>query len=118
VFAGFFTSEWVELAGSVLLTTGMWLVAWLTWWRIRPAVASRLTATVLGVSAAVLVVTMALALDWALGEATGIPHLPLRWMVATHGLCNALGFAVCGLLGWRRLSVERLRPSVLARRAD
>jgi hypothetical protein len=53
------------------------------------------------VGAATLVVTMALALTWALGEATGLPHPTLTWMAATHGLANAVGFALCSVLAWR-----------------
>jgi hypothetical protein len=37
----------------------------------------RLTRTLLVVTAAVPPVTMLLALDWALGRATGLPHLSL-----------------------------------------
>ena len=48
---------------------------------------------------------MILALTWALGQVAGTPHLPLEWMVATHGVANALGFALCGLLAFRRLSL-------------
>ncbi|NUK13023.1 YndJ family transporter [Streptomyces lunaelactis] len=64
---------------------------------------ARFTRGLLAVSAAVLVATMVLALSWALGEATGLPHPNLTWMAATHGLGNALGFALCSVLAWRRL---------------
>lgn len=57
----------------------------------------------LAVSAAVLVATMVLALSWAPGEATGLPRPTPTWMAATHGLDNALGFALCSLLAWRRV---------------
>jgi hypothetical protein len=100
VFAGFFTGEWVELAGTALLTAGMWVVGWLTWRQARAGSAAR---GLLAVSALTLAATMLLALDWALGRATGLPHLPVSWMVATHGLANALGFALCALVAWRRL---------------
>ncbi|MFF2327384.1 MULTISPECIES: YndJ family transporter [unclassified Streptomyces] len=63
----------------------------------------RITRLLLATSCAVLVVTMVLALSWALGEATGLPHPTLAWMAATHGLGNALGFALCSVLAWRRL---------------
>jgi hypothetical protein len=105
VFVGFFTGDEVELAGAAVLTVGMWLVGWLSWREIGPA-RDRVTRALLTVSAAVLLVTMLLALDWAAGAAVGVPHLPLFWMAATHGLANALGFALCAVLAWRRLGVS------------
>jgi AcrR family transcriptional regulator len=68
----------------------------------RGTPADRLTAALLCGSAAVLAVSMVLAVSWALGEATGLPHPSLAWMAATHGVANALGFALCGMVGWRR----------------
>ncbi|MET8149770.1 YndJ family protein [Actinoplanes sp. NPDC049668] len=102
VLLGYFTGEAVELAGALVLTAGMWTVGWLVWRYARTGAADRLTALLLGGSAAVLAVSMVLAVSWALGEATGLPHPSLGWMAATHGVANALGFAVCGMVGWRR----------------
>ncbi|MBT2466999.1 YndJ family protein [Streptomyces sp. ISL-66] len=109
VLLGYFVDDWAELVGAVTLTGGMWAVALLTWRDIRPGAGDRdrLTGALLSVSAAVLVATMLLALWWALGEATGITHPTLTWMAATHGLGNALGFALCSLLAWRRLTAGR-----------
>ncbi|MEV0011771.1 YndJ family protein [Streptomyces sp. NPDC047973] len=106
VLVGYFTGEWVELAGALVLTAGMWTVALLTWRDAGTAARTRATGALLRVSAGVLVATMVLALSWALGEATGIPHPTLSWMAATHGLGNALGFALCALLARRRLQQE------------
>ncbi|MFH8404094.1 YndJ family protein [Streptomyces sp. NPDC018019] len=106
VLAGYFVDDWAELAGAVVLTAGMWLVALVTWRDVRTTAPDRTTRALLGTSAAVLVATMLLALSWALGEATGVPHPTLAWMAATHGLGNALGFALCALLAWRRLRDE------------
>lgn len=103
VLLGYFVDDWAELAGAVVLTGGMWAVALATWREIRPAGRDRTTRALLATSAAVLVATMLLALWWAAGEATGIPHPTLAWMAATHGLGNALGFALCSVLAWRRL---------------
>nr|BFE60747.1 hypothetical protein GCM10020063_052730 [Dactylosporangium thailandense] len=103
VLAGFFVGEWVELAGAAVLTAGMWLAAWTTLRAVRPATADPVARALLAVSAAVLAVTMVLALDWALGHVTAVPRLPLSWMVATHGVANALGFALCSVLAWRRV---------------
>lgn len=103
VFAGYFTGDDVELAGAVILTAGMWLLAWTLWRDIAPT-RDRVTRALFGVSAAVLVLTMLLALSWAAGHVwAAVPHLSLTWMAATHGVANALGFALCGLLAWRRV---------------
>ncbi|MGW1705079.1 YndJ family protein [Streptomyces sp. NPDC002206] len=103
VLIGYFIGDWAELAGAVVLTAGMWTVALLTWRTIRGSGRDRTTRALFGVSSAVLVATMVLALSWALGEATGLPHPTLTWMAATHGLGNALGFALCSVLAWGRL---------------
>jgi hypothetical protein len=106
VLLGYFVNDYVELAGAVVLTAGMWSVGWLTWREVRPP--DRSTRVLLVVSAATLVVTMLLALDWAVGEAFDVPHLSLTWMAATHGVGNALGFALCAVVAWRRLRVVAL----------
>ncbi|MET9436339.1 YndJ family protein [Streptomyces sp. NPDC006551] len=103
VLLGYFVDDWAELAGAMVLTAGMWAVALLTWRDVRPGAPDPVTRTLLALSSAVLVVTMLLALSWALGEATGLPHPSLTWMAATHGLANALGFALCSVLAWHRL---------------
>ncbi|MFI6843064.1 YndJ family protein [Kitasatospora sp. NBC_00085] len=104
VLAGYFVDDWAELLGAVVLTTGMWLVGLLTWRDLRTRTPDRTTAALLGTASAVLAATMVLALWWALGEASGLPHPTLTWMAATHGVGNALGFALCSLLAWRRLA--------------
>ncbi|MFJ9074674.1 YndJ family protein [Streptomyces sp. NPDC102278] len=106
VLLGYFVDDWAELVGAVVLTGGMWTVALLTWREIRPRAGGRVTGALLSTSAAVLVATMLLALWWALGEATGIAHPTLTWMAATHGLGNALGFALCSMLAWHRLGPD------------
>ncbi|MGW4838741.1 YndJ family protein [Streptomyces globisporus] len=103
VLVGYFIGDWAELAGAVVLTAGMWTVGLLTWRMGHEEGRDRSTRLLLLSSAAVLVATMLLALSWALGEATGLPHPALTWMAATHGLGNALGFALCSLLAWRRI---------------
>ncbi len=91
VFAGYFLGGFfgdeVELAGAIILTVGMWVVAWLMW-RHKQIVWPGL----------ILAIAMLLAVDWAAGHVFHLPHLPVSWMVATHGVANALGFALCTLL--------------------
>ncbi|SDZ28807.1 YndJ-like protein [Asanoa ishikariensis] len=100
VLVGYFLGDPVELAGAVLLTAGMWLVGGLTVARLP---ATRGARTLFVISSGMLVVTMLLALDWAAGHVFPVPHLSIPWMVATHGLLNAVGFALCALLAWRRM---------------
>lgn len=106
VLLGYFVGDWAELVGAVVLTGGMWAVALLTWREIRPGARDRTTRALLATSATVLPATMLLALWWAVGEATDIVHPTLTWMAATHGLGNALGFALCSVLAWRRLTAD------------
>ena len=100
VLLGFFLGDPVELAGAVVLTAGMWLVGWNLWRRSRRT--DRTTGVLLVVSGSVLVLTMLLAASWALGHVVDTPYLPLEWMVATHGVANAVGFGLCGVLAMRR----------------
>lgn len=104
VLAGYFLGNWWQFAGAAVLSTGMWLVGLVTWRDLRPRGGDRATARLLAVSSAVLALTMVLALGWALGRAAGLPHPTLTWMAATHGVGNALGFALCALLAWRRIA--------------
>ncbi|HTJ35353.1 MAG TPA: YndJ family protein [Dactylosporangium sp.] len=106
VLAGFFAGDWVQVAGAAVLTAGMWITGWLTLREAAPAAAGRATRALLVTSALVLVATMLLALDWAVGRATGLPHLSASWMVATHGAANALGFALTAVLAWRTLAAQ------------
>ncbi|GHF88117.1 hypothetical protein GCM10018790_77010 [Kitasatospora xanthocidica] len=109
VLAGYFLGNWWQFAGALVLTTGMWLVGLVTWRELRPR-GDAVTARLLALSSAVLALTMVLALWWALGRAAGLPHPTLGWMAATHGVGNALGFALCALLAWRRLTADRPAP--------
>ncbi|MFE4355694.1 YndJ family protein [Kitasatospora sp. NPDC056800] len=107
VLAGYFLGNWWQFAGAAVLTTGMWLVGLVTWRDLRPRTGDRTTTRLLAASSAVLALTMLLALWWALGRAAGLPHPTLTWMAATHGVGNALGFALCALLAWRRITADR-----------
>ena len=109
VLAGYFVGDTLELVGAVVLTAGMWLVG-LTLWSRRRSTADPVARLLLAVSALTLVLTMVLALDWALGHVLdSVPHLPIEWMAWTHGLANAVGFALCALVAWTRMEQHAAR---------
>jgi hypothetical protein len=60
----------------------------------------RWTGAFVAISAASLLGAMCLAGVWAVGEFPLQPFVHLAEMAKFHGTANALGFTVCGLLGW------------------
>jgi len=55
------------------------------------------------VAGASVAVGMVLAAVWAIGEYPLQTFVNIRQMAEFHGVLNAVGFAVCGLVGWRVL---------------
>jgi hypothetical protein len=49
---------------------------------------------------------MVLAAVWAIGEYPLQAFVNIRQMAEFHGVLNAVGFAVCGLVGWRVMKSE------------
>jgi hypothetical protein len=105
VAVGHFLGPAVELAGACVLTAGLLTVSVVV---LRSVVARGAARRLLLVSALTTPLTMALALWWAVGRLTGLPHPDLAVMAATHGAANAVGVCLCGLLGWRVLRPVRL----------
>jgi hypothetical protein len=106
VGTGHFLGPWVELAGAVVLTTGLLAASWTL---LRHVVHLEDDAgQLLALAAVSTPFTMALALWWALAEVAHLPHLSLTETAATHGVTNALGVGLCGVLGWTALTKEQL----------
>jgi hypothetical protein len=58
------------------------------------------------VAGASVAVGMVLAAVWAIGEYPLQTFVNIRQMAEFHGVLNAVGFAVCGLVGWRVIDSE------------
>lgn len=56
-------------------------------------------------------VGMTLAAVWAIGEYPLQPFVDIRQMAQFHGVLNAVGFALCGLLGWEQMNSEHWLPA-------
>ena len=107
IAAGITFSPWLGLIGTLLLTTGLVLLAVLTLARACPAV--RLTsARVLFVIAALSsCVAMVLACLYAYSIVAKILILRIPTMAMTHGLLNAFGFVTCSLIAWTIVNAKR-----------
>ncbi|MHA7134635.1 YndJ family transporter [Oerskovia turbata] len=97
VLLGYFVGDEVELLGALALTAALWCTAW----AVLGIPARHGTRALLVVGSVAVVVSMLLAVWWAYGELVGVPHPGIGLMAATHGVANALGFALCTMLGLR-----------------
>ncbi|MDF2849007.1 MAG: hypothetical protein K0R97_2989 [Oerskovia sp.] len=97
VLVGYFVGNVAELVGALVLTGALWCTAW----AVLGIPARRAARALLVAGSVAVVASMLLAVWWAVGEATGLPHPSIRQMAATHGVANALGFALCTVLGLR-----------------
>ena len=98
--AGITVSPLLELVGAGVLATAFSALAVLVLVALRPRIRARPARAFLTVSALSLLPAMACALAYAWGEFTQGPVIALSWMARIHGTANALGFGLCGLLGW------------------
>jgi hypothetical protein len=99
-------APWLGAAGAVLFAAALSTASVLTLTTALSGIDGPARAW-LFVSSLSVLVPMGLAVAYALSRWLPTPGPSLRAMVWTHGLLNALGFAVCGVGGW--LAVERDR---------
>jgi len=110
VAAGFLTTEAVSLGATLVLAACLCLLA-RQMWICRPHIAPRLSRVLLVISSGSIVVAMVLAAVYAWSELARQAGMSIPRMVRLHGLLNAVGFAVCGLLAWNlEGSSSRVRP--------
>jgi hypothetical protein len=89
----------LKLVGALLLVVASIGLAGLLASVLR-RVESKTARAMLAISAVSLVFAMMLVAVYALGEFFGRAWLLVSQMARLHGTVNALGFALCGLLGW------------------
>ena len=104
VAVGFTFVGVLQIVGAAVLTAGLFALSWLTLRYVVPAATDRWTQVLLAISAVAVLVPMVLAVQWAVGHNFGTPALSIPMMARTHGAVNAVGFALCGVIGWRRLT--------------
>lgn len=90
----------VKLAAVMLIVVGQFgLAAGMV--RVAMGAANPVGRAMLLLSSGCVVAGMALAATWALGEYPLQPFVDLGRMERYHGALNAVGFGICGLIGWR-----------------
>jgi hypothetical protein len=99
VAIGISVSRHVEVVSAFVLAIALTLLSATVAIRVTPRLAAW-PAILVWTCAVSLVATMALACTYALGEFVGAPWVPVEWMARTHGIANAFGFALPGLLAW------------------
>jgi hypothetical protein len=112
VAAGITASPFLELVGTAAIAVALCTLATATLSRIVPRLPGA-PRVLLGLSASSILVSMPLALIWAAGRFLDQPTVALSTMARTHGTANALGFALCGLLGWTLAGRRNQGTSVL-----
>jgi hypothetical protein len=90
----------LECAAALLLALSLVSAAGITAFVVLPRVVNRTARVMLAVSVASLVAAMVFAGIYALGKYNGRDWLDIPEMAAVHGVINALGFSLCGLVGW------------------
>src|SRR5882757_4350502 len=89
----------MKLTGVILIVTGQFgLAAGMV--RVALGNVNPLARAMLLLSSGCVAVGMALAASWALGEYPLQPFVDLGRMERVHGTLRAVGFGICGLIGW------------------
>ncbi len=100
VAAGITLSRGVEVFSAVVLALSLFVLALLMLFVVAPKLKPRLAQVLLALSAISVMVTMLFACLYAMGRFTGSAIVTLPLMAQVHGVSNALGFVLCGLLAW------------------
>ena len=108
VAAGITFSPWLGLAGTLLLTTGLLLLAVITVGKVLPQIESRLARSLLLLGSLSSCVAMMLACLYAYSIVTHTLILRIPTMAMSHGLLNSFGFATCSLFAWSRITANNL----------
>ena len=95
---GFVAGPHTKLAAFIVALSEVSLAAFFL--AALRAISSRAAQLLLVVSAASVIFSMSFAIVWAVGEFPLQPFVHLAEMAKFHGIANALGFTLCGLLGW------------------
>jgi hypothetical protein len=99
VAAGFVISPVLKMVAAIVFSASVFGLAGFVWassWRVEDGSARRF----LRIAAGAVFVGMALSGTYAVADFVKSEMLPIPRMASTHGVLNAVGFCLFGLLGW------------------
>lgn len=108
VAAGITLSPALALAGTLIISCALLLLGVLVIGRVVPYV-KRSVQLLLIISSLSTFVSMTLASLYAYSIVTKKLIIDIPQMAMTHGIINAFGFALCGLLAWSLLRPEEVK---------
>jgi hypothetical protein len=103
VAAGITFSPLLEVIGAILVATSLAVLAYLMKVVVLSLIDYRPAQLLLSISGLSVILGLGLIYLYASGEFIGYTFITIPQMVQLHGVANALGFALCGLLGWNLL---------------
>lgn len=106
IAAGITFSPWLGLLGTLLLATGLLMLAVITIGKVLPQVESSVPRLLLLVGSLSSCVAMVLACLYSYSIVTHTLILRIPTMAMSHGLLNAFGFAACSLFAWSRITAN------------
>ena len=106
IAAGITASPWLGFMGTLLLTSGLVLLAVLTLARAWPAIASTSARLLFVIAALSSCAAMVLACLYAYSIVSNTLIIRIPTMAMTHGVLNAFGFVTCSLIAWSIVSVR------------
>lgn len=107
--AGFLIGPHMKLFAAILLVLGEVGLAVATLFVLK-TMTRHAAKLLLGLSSVSVTGGMILAGLWAIGEYPLQPMLNIPQMARLHGTINAVGFSICGLLGW---ALEQRAPNTV-----
>lgn len=111
IAAGTILAPVLALSAVIVLALSLIGLALLVWLPVRRAVRGWSARVFLGISSCAVMCSMGLGVAYAGSDAAGHPVLTIPRMIALHGLANAFGFVLCGLLGWTAHAAPSPRPA-------
>jgi YndJ-like protein len=108
VAAGITYAPVLAFVGALMIAAALWLLAALVMVWVIPPLDRLLPQVLLGVASLSSAFAMVLACLYAYSIVARTVILDIPMMAVTHGIANAVGFALCGLVAWSLIPTQEI----------